>query len=618
MLQARISAFESLSGPSSSSKNTAKFIPRSPPNLLESPISSAADSLPQIVPSTPPKSVSRSPSPSPPNLGRKTSLIDLKDWIVDDGPSPPRQNGFGTRTNGSPARQRIFDNKPSYNRRSPTTPLITTPLINLESPPKTRPQKAPPLPPRKPSYSSLKSVSSASSNSIPMQRSSSASLQPPRRSDSLTVEHTYPPLSNVDMSSRTSQRHAPGSSISSFHSVSLSSDGGNNTDPSTPGSVSNFIHTFPMDHENGNTNGSEADTVSLDESYENVSASSVASPTTAALMAHDWEKAMGNRRPPKLPQRPNSSKPQPPPRTPISSPPSARSAPASPKMQATSSVSSSSSSSTTTRRAPPPPPPAPRSRPPSTRTSTGTTASASASDRSSILSTATSTSRSSYGNSTRVLPNVQVKLSLLRPTPVPAAARKRYEAVFVSNVLQRRKAKSQNGRPALLSPSAAKKSRQAAGWRGLSVDLITNPDDNPVGAKEGDEDEWEEIVGPEERLDGHVVKLVWNKSKLDREKLKDIWCVVTIYNHCVGCRINKVCPASGMNVTSQAKDLWIATRLSRACGGSMKSFEEHKFDLPRLLPLVLAHFVFVNHHHHRSLDRFCDDHETLISNFTHS
>ncbi|KAH9930773.1 uncharacterized protein B0H18DRAFT_135246 [Fomitopsis serialis] len=35
--------------------------------------------------------IAHSPSPSPPALGRKTSLIDLHDWVLDDGPrnSPP-------------------------------------------------------------------------------------------------------------------------------------------------------------------------------------------------------------------------------------------------------------------------------------------------------------------------------------------------------------------------------------------------------------------------------------------------------------------------------------------------------------------------------------------------
>jgi hypothetical protein len=94
-LQSRISAFETLSGPSTSSTSHSQFA-KSPlvqvNSLLETPLSPSISSLPAI---TPLRVVSRSPSPSPPNLGRKTSLIDLKDRIVDDGPFPPHSNGSG-------------------------------------------------------------------------------------------------------------------------------------------------------------------------------------------------------------------------------------------------------------------------------------------------------------------------------------------------------------------------------------------------------------------------------------------------------------------------------------------------------------------------------------------
>jgi hypothetical protein len=77
---------------------------------------------------------------------------------------------------------------------------------------------------------------------------------------------------------------------------------------------------------------------------------------------------------------------------------------------------------------------------------------------------------------------------------------------------------------------SAKKTRQAAGWRGLSVDLITNPingGDGVVKSEKGEEgwDGGEESVGPEERLEGHVVRLIWSRSRLDTGKLGDIWCV---------------------------------------------------------------------------------------------
>ena len=67
-----------------------------------------------------------------------------------------------------------------------------------------------------------------------------------------------------------------------------------------------------------------------------------------------------------------------------------------------------------------------------------------------------------------------------RQPPIPASARHRYEKLFYANVEARKKA-----RPGLLdvpgagtSPTSIKKARKAAGWRGLSVDLITNPDEN--------------------------------------------------------------------------------------------------------------------------------------------
>lgn len=74
---------------------------------------------------------------------------------------------------------------------------------------------------------------------------------------------------------------------------------------------------------------------------------------------------------------------------------------------------------------------------------------------------------------------------------------------------------------------APRKSRQAAGWRGLSVDLITNPNDHPVRSgkekDEDDEDEADREVGLEERLDGYCVKTIWGASRLEEGKLRAIW-----------------------------------------------------------------------------------------------
>jgi len=69
-----------------------------------------------------------------------------------------------------------------------------------------------------------------------------------------------------------------------------------------------------------------------------------------------------------------------------------------------------------------------------------------------------------------------------------------------------------------------KKNRQAAGWRGLSVDLITNPDDHPVlSSKENEDQKDDNHVGPDERMDGMTVKYIWGASKLEKEKLRAIW-----------------------------------------------------------------------------------------------
>ncbi|THU80121.1 hypothetical protein K435DRAFT_874711 [Dendrothele bispora CBS 962.96] len=466
-VQSRVKAFESLTSSSASTSSTAMHDPH--------------DHTTPKLPYTPRRR--KSPSPSPPNLGLKTSLIDLKDWVVDDG-SPPRTNGFHAK-----------------NGKTPTKGSFTTPLINLDpdSPPKAS-VKAPPLPPRKPSTGNLKS---ASSTSLPAVKTLPPTLAA-RRSDSLTVEHTYPPSLKLDL---TRPGHAPANSVSSFHSVSLSSD----TDPSTPGSVSNFIATYPVDHDD--------DAISLDESFENVSTTSLGSPTKLT-----YELPSKSSMPPKLPQRP-------PPR----------------------STSTSASSSTSSRRAPPPPPPA------------AAAERSSASDRSSVLSTfstlssvsdttATSfTSISTHNPSSRSVKSPPLRnptfslpkltfsngsLPTTRPTPIPAAVRPRYETAFDTAVIQKRQAQllrnrqwEKEGRPSLLSPGVASPKRTRPGWRGLSIDLITGGDDltgsndDPTKGKgpDGDDLDVDTHVGPTERLEGYIVKIIWSRSKLPKQKLGAIW-----------------------------------------------------------------------------------------------
>ncbi|KAJ7709531.1 hypothetical protein B0H17DRAFT_1028256 [Mycena rosella] len=379
-LQSRISAFESLSSPSQRP-------------VLQTPIS------PRVIPSTPPRG---SPSPSPPNLGRKSSLIDLKidlkDWVLDDG-SPPRSNSF---------------------KNTPTQAAFNRPddaLIHF-SPPKPSSVKAPPLPPRKPSLSSLKS--NASTASLPLAKRSPVLPPPTRRGDSLTVEHTYPPPGlPLDLSS--GRGHSHGSSISSFHSVSLSD-----------GSPSPGTTVFPQ-----HATGSSA------ESFEELSASAaLASPATSAIISHDWEQAMARRKPPKLPARPVVL---------TVSPPPAR------------------------RTAPPPP-----------------------SDRASIRSVASASSSASASTSK----SATTPALTARPPPVPPAPRSRYDALFSSLLAAHAQ------RPALL----ASRRRTAAGWRGLSVDLIRDPG-HPSPPQDDDGD----------TLPGAVIRVLWARSRLPLPVLSSIW-----------------------------------------------------------------------------------------------
>lgn len=107
MLQSRIQQFEALENrsksPKASTSNVRQPITRKPVmyppsnaankhhaipihNPLDDPISPAAaafSTMKPTLPYVPRKPRSTSVSPSPPNLGIKTSLIDLKDWNDD-------------------------------------------------------------------------------------------------------------------------------------------------------------------------------------------------------------------------------------------------------------------------------------------------------------------------------------------------------------------------------------------------------------------------------------------------------------------------------------------------------------------------------------------------------
>jgi hypothetical protein len=510
-LQSRIQAFEALSCSSSTTMSTTPSLSTPPAdnrtsNLLESPISPTASTFHPIAPFVAPASSSRSrsPSPSTPSLLSRTSLIDLKDWIVEDGPVEPPSAFRRSLTPGigNPNGISKSSRTPSPSRKPTPTYGASKPLINFESPPKPRP----PLPPRKPSntadrVSTQRSVSAGSDTS--------ATLRPPGHSDCLTIEHTYPPGAHKFGTGR--MGHAPASSISSFHSVSLSLDG-NHVETHSP-KISPKPPSFTLEADSSVT---DFDTASIAESFENVSAPSATSPS--ATIPFDWEQGINKSKtsaklePPGLRNRP---------------------APPIPLARSVSVSSSSTATSTKTRRPPPPPPPyQPRSRPSSSRVSVVST-SASTSDRSSILSNATTTSRTSISTRNSTQFGGSVKSSpLLRPTPVPPAARSRYESLFDSAVQGRRKAEKRTQKPKLLSPPplSTKKGRQAAGWRGFSVDLNTNPEDHPVTSSEkglegggSEEEEESSSVAPEEKLNGRIVKYVWSASRLDRQNLRSIW-----------------------------------------------------------------------------------------------
>src|SRR6267142_1255011 len=178
MLQARIKAFEALgNGASKEILDSVAIQSESaqPEHLLDRPHSPSAASIPPIVPTT------YSPSASPP-LRHRSSLVDLKDWVIDDGPFRPSYSPTTTILSGYSPLQAI---KP--------LPHDTAPLISFEGPP--TPQsisstRVPPLPPRKLSFNAPRSVSApAASPTLPAAPPSSENhmLMPPGS------DHPYPP-----------------------------------------------------------------------------------------------------------------------------------------------------------------------------------------------------------------------------------------------------------------------------------------------------------------------------------------------------------------------------------------------------------------------------------------
>lgn len=481
------------------SKQVLDTVALQPEDLLDSPLSPTAPSIPPPIAPT-----IYTPSTSPGSLRHRSSLVDLKDWVIDDGP---------LRASSPTA---IFN-------YSPPKPFENAPLISFESsPPKL--SKVPPLPPRKSSYNSLRSVSAPATSPTLTTPPSANMLMPP------DADYSYPPTLSKDRLStpdgaRRAQGHVQASSVSSFHSVSLSSDGG---DPTAVGFSP--MHAFSMERE-WTVAGTE-DGESLDESFENVSAPSsflppITLPPRPPTHPVNPAGAVASKPPPpplppKLPQRPPSQQRG----SAASSLASRGSSPSSltsPVLALTPSGSSSAPSLASTRRVPPPlpitsppppPPPPSRSRPPSARTSVQST-NTTASDRSSLFSTG---SHTSFSSRTSVSPSKQQALS--KPGPAwakPSPPRARYDELFLANVRAHappRKPPPPPPPPPPPLPQVPAK-RQNAGWRGLSIDLDQGP--HPAAAAPVPE------TGPDARLDGRLVRKIWLKSGLEPQRLQDIW-----------------------------------------------------------------------------------------------
>jgi hypothetical protein len=118
--------------------------------------------------------------------------------------------------------------------------------------------------------------------------------------------------------------------------------------------------------------------------------------------------------------------------------------------------------------------------------------------------------------------------------------------LFARNVIQRGKVLNTKDLKtnAQLGPPAETRNRRAAGWRGLSVDLITGveefvglsppallPQTTPVnrnGDLEMDNNNTENVssaVGSDAKLEGPIVKFIWKKSGLESTRLAEIWYV---------------------------------------------------------------------------------------------
>ncbi|GJJ12535.1 hypothetical protein Clacol_006778 [Clathrus columnatus] len=240
-LQARIATFENLSSNSIRPKFDGGFkTVQSPPrpvvaadqHILDSDPISSSDPLLSFPPLKP--SINPPRSSSPPVLGRKTSLIDFSELSA----SPRFKNDLS-----------LSADEPETSTSTVGSTSSSTAFLDL--PLKSNSQRVPPLPPRKPSQNSLKKGKGPIVN-LPI-RSSPISIATSKLSqpEFLPSDLTHPASNSSDGSSR----HLPASSISSFQSVSLSSEGLGTPDNSLDGSyeaVSSTAATSPISKEDQN------------------------------------------------------------------------------------------------------------------------------------------------------------------------------------------------------------------------------------------------------------------------------------------------------------------------------------------------------------------------------
>lgn len=264
-LQAKIAAFENLSSPPKPT-GASRAVP-SPPQRQKSyssrnthelhildtdPTSPTADSLEFILPLKP--SLNPPRSSSPPILGRKSSLIDFSELSASPKPLnnlllPPNETGS---TSSSSSILDTFQ-KPQL------APRLSSVI--------------PPLPPRRLSQNSLRSSPPSKVITTPPTRSSPISIASSKLIHSESLLNLRDPMHQASNSSKSSGRHLPASSISSFQSVSLSSTGTGTTEDSLDGSyeaVSSTVATSLVGPESPislpDTLASKKSTVSLEKS----------------------------------------------------------------------------------------------------------------------------------------------------------------------------------------------------------------------------------------------------------------------------------------------------------------------------------------------------------------